>query len=119
MKSVVSLVALFCLFAGAAAGAGALHGIVHDPQHRPIPGAEIVIGHQTLQSDANGEFQVDNIPEGSYRVTVSAAGFKNLLQTVTVGAGKSPVIHLQLEIAQHSETIEVPGAAGKLQTQTS
>ena len=119
MKSVVSLVALVCLFAGAAAGAGSLQGIVHDPQHRPIPGAEIVIGHQTLQSDANGEFQVENIPEGSYRVTVSATGFKTLQQTLTVGAGRSPVIHLQLEIAQHSETIEVPGAAGKLQTQTS
>ena len=121
MKSVYLLV--FCLRVCAATGV--LQGIVHDPQHRPIPGAEIVIGsealsfRQTIQSDSNGQFRMDNIPEGSYRATVSAKGFQTLQQYVVVTAGKSPVVHLQLEIARLSAAIEVSGAAGKLDTQTS
>ena len=109
MKAVITLLLVSCLPACAAA-TGTLQGIVHDPQHRPIPGAELVIHGQTLKSDANGEFRLDNIPEGSYQVTVSAQGFQPLQQTLTVTAGKSPVVHLQLEIAQLSETIEVAGA---------
>jgi len=101
------------------AATGTLQGIVHDPQHRPIPGAEVAIRGQTVISDANGEFRLDNIPEGSYQVTVAAQGFQTLQQSLTVAAGKSPVVHLQLEIGQLSETIEVAGAASKLKTQTS
>jgi outer membrane receptor protein involved in Fe transport len=107
------------------AATGTLQGIVHDPQHRPIPGAQVVIQSRgaplskTTQSDANGEFRLDNVPEGSYQVTVSAQGFQALRQTLTVAAAKSPIVHLQLEIAARSEAIEVTGAASKLQAQTS
>ena len=115
MKALITFLVVSCL--PVCAATGTLKGIVHDPQHRPIPGAEIVIRGQTMVSDGNGEFRLDNIPEGSYPVTVSAQGFQTLQQTVTVTAGKSPVVHLQLEIASLSETIEVP--ASKLQAQTS
>ena len=118
MKALISFLILSCLLVCAAA-AGALQGIVHDPQHRPIPGAQIIINGQVLKSDANGEFRLDNVPEGSYQATVSAQGFQTLQKALAVTAGKSPVVHLQLEIAQLSETIEVAGAASKLKTQTS
>jgi hypothetical protein len=41
---------------------GALRGIVHDPQHRPLPHAQVVLHGgstvtKTVMSDANGEFQ--------------------------------------------------------------
>jgi outer membrane receptor protein involved in Fe transport len=101
------------------AATGTFQGIVHDPQHRPIQDAAVIVNGQTLKSGANGEFRLDNIPEGSYQVTVSAQGFQTLQQALTVTAGKSPIIHLQLEIAQLSETVEVTGAASKLKTQTS
>jgi outer membrane receptor protein involved in Fe transport len=117
MKALITLVFVCCLPVWAATGN--LQGIVHDPQHRPIAGAEIVIRGQTIRSDANGEFRLDNILEGSYPVTVSALGFQVLRQVVTVTAGKSPVVHLQLEIAQISASIEVTGAESRLQVQTS
>jgi len=106
-------------------GTGVLAGIVHDPQHRPVPHAQItVLGggpafSKSMQSDANGEFRLSDIPEGSYQVTVSAQGFKTLQQTVSVTAGKAPVAHFQLEIAELSAEIEVSGAASRLKTQTS
>ncbi|HTQ57407.1 MAG TPA: TonB-dependent receptor [Bryobacteraceae bacterium] len=96
--------------------AAVLEGIVHDPQHRPIAGARVVVeGHSPLQSDANGEFKLENIPAGTYEVTVTAPGFDTLHQTVST---KTSVIHLQLEIAGISQAIEVSGTASKLSTQT-
>jgi outer membrane receptor protein involved in Fe transport len=114
-----NFILLFLLLLPAYAATSSLQGIVHDPQHRPIPNAQISIGGQTVTSDANGEFRFDNLPNGIYQATVSAPGFQTLQRTLTVTAGKSPVVHLQMEIGQVSETVEVSGAASKLQTQTS
>ena len=74
---------------------------------------------KTIASDANGEFQVNDIPEGAYTVTVSAPGFQSLARQVTVTAGKEPVLHLQLEVAGVNASVEVSGAMSRLNTQTS
>ena len=65
-----------------AADPGTVRGIVHDSQHRPIENATVTVHGQSAgglskaaQSDANGEFEVDGVPEGDYFVTVSAPGF--------------------------------------------
>ncbi len=117
MKALILFFALSCLTAYAVTGT--VHGVVHDPQHRPIPGAEVTIGKQSVRCDANGEFHLDNVPEGRYPAMVSAQGFETLRRTVAVSAVKSPIMHLQLEVAALSESIEVNGAASKLKTQTS
>ena len=109
---------LFCLCVLPALGAD-LRGIVHDPQHRPIVGAQVTVHGTTIASDANGEFQISNIPEGAYTVTVSAPGFQSLARQVTVTAGKEPVLHLQLEVAGVNASVEVSGAMSRLNTQTS
>ncbi|MGP8246106.1 MAG: TonB-dependent receptor domain-containing protein [Bryobacteraceae bacterium] len=108
-----------------AAGNGTLRGVVHDPQHRPLPGAQVVIQGpgstltKTVASDANGEFQVSGLAEGVYTVAVSAQGFRLLEQQVNVRAGNGPVLHLQLELAAINESVEVSGAASRLDTQVS
>ena len=52
------------------AATGNVRGVVHDPQHRPLPGAQVVLHDaaitKTIQSDANGEFQISDVPEGAY-----------------------------------------------------
>jgi len=104
---------------------GTLKGIVHDPQHRPVPGAQVQIrgrdsgASRSLQANSNGEFEVDDLPEGIYQITVSAVGMQSLEQQATVTAGKIPVVHFQLELAEVHQAIEVSGAASKLSVQTS
>ena len=118
---------LFVLLSGVtwATGFGSVRGVVHDPQHRPVPGAQVLIrgrdpaGTRTLQANANGEFQLDDLPEGTYQITVSAPGLQSLEQQATVTAGKAPVLHFQLELAEVHQAIEVSSAASKLNTQTS
>ncbi len=118
------IVACF-LIVPARAATGDLRGIVHDPQHRPLAGAQVVLrsssvtGNKSAQSDANGEFQINDLPEGAYTVVVSAQGFRPLEQQVTVTAGKTPVLHLQLELEAVNTTVDVSGASSKLNTQVS
>ncbi len=118
---------LFIVFVCTAwsADPGTVRGIVHDSQHRPVDTANVIVHGQlggwskTAQSNANGEFDVDDVPEGDYVVTVSAPGFTAVDQAVKVTSGKNPVLHLQLEVASVQQSVEVSAAESKLNVQTS
>ena len=80
---VVLAAASACVMLCFAATAGAtvlatMRGVVHDPSHRPISGAHIEIAAVTsqfrteLQSDAQGAFEINSLPVGEYRITVTA-----------------------------------------------
>ena len=69
MKNIHGKLIVFSLMTicAQAASIGTLRGIVHDPQHRPLPGAQVVVRGsppKSVVTDMNGEFQVD-MPEGS------------------------------------------------------
>lgn len=102
-----------------------VRGIVHDPTHRPIPGAQVTLRAlatgwtQTAQSNGDGEFQFDAVPVGDYEVSVSTPNFAPSQQQITVTSGKAPIFHFQLEIAGLKQTVEVSGAVSRLITQSS
>jgi outer membrane receptor protein involved in Fe transport len=106
-----------------AVNAATVRGIVHDPQHRPVSGAQVTLQNNTVTktaaSNADGEFEFDNVPEGTYTMDISAAGFSPSSHQLTVVASRTPVEHVQLELAAVSSSIEVSGAASRLNTQTS
>jgi hypothetical protein len=95
---------------------GTVRGVVHDPQHRPIQGANITIKAQDSdwaqmqKSDDNGEFEFNAVPVGNYTVTVSVEGFRLMQQAVIVESGTSPVLHMELALAGVNETTVVSGA---------
>jgi hypothetical protein len=94
---------------------GSVHGVVHDPQHRPIPGAHLTLKAQnsdwtqSQDSDDNGEFQFNSVPMGNYTVTVSTPGFQVMQQEVIVQSETSPVLHFKLALAGVKETVSVSG----------
>ena len=107
------LVAVFSVCPALANIFGTVRGIVHDAQHRPVPGSTAVLkaenSHftQTTQSDAEGEFHFDNVPLGQYSVTVSKDGFAPQQQRITVLSGTAPILHLELQLATQSQSITV------------
>ncbi len=107
------------------AATGSVRGIVHDPQHRPVPGAQVVLHGpnatetKTVQSAGNGEFQINGVPEGAYTLDVSAQGFRTLEQQVVVTADKAPILHFRLELAPLNSSVEVSAANSRLNPQTS
>jgi hypothetical protein len=94
-----------------------VHGVVHDPQHRPITNAKVRLQAAasafTLQTVSNGDgaFELPQTPLGVYRLSVSAAGFANVTETVKVASDTNPVLHLMLPIAPAEQTVMVQGMA--------
>lgn len=103
---------------------GTVRGIVHDPQHRPIGGALVVLRaatsawSQTTHSDANGEFTFNAVPIGDYSITVSASGFEPARQNLTVVSSSSPVLHFPLNLASVKTTATVSAQAEAVNIQS-
>jgi Carboxypeptidase regulatory-like domain/TonB-dependent Receptor Plug Domain len=94
---------------------GNVRGIVHDPQHRPIQGAQVTLKAQTSDwtesqtSNSSGEFEFHSVPIGTYSVTVSSKGFAEMQQDVIVLSDTSPVVHFKLAVAGTKEEVVVSG----------
>jgi outer membrane cobalamin receptor len=94
---------------------GSVRGIVHDPQHRPVQGAMVMLRAKSSEwalnttTNANGEFQFNAVPIGDYSVRVANPGFAQTEQGVVVQSGTQPVLHFQLNVAGAQETINVTG----------
>jgi hypothetical protein len=97
---------------------GQVQGIVHDPQHRPVRGAEVTIrsAHsdfvQTAKTDQNGAFSLPMVPLGDYIVTVTEAGFNSLQRSLTLASNTSPLLHFELQVGSVRQAVTVTSQAG-------
>ena len=116
MRRIALLFVFACLFPGQRAHAtvfGQVEGIVHDPQHRPIAGAQIVLKSansdfvREIQTNADGDFHITAVPAGDYLVTISQQGFRSLKQQITVASNASPILHFELELASVEQSAVV------------
>ncbi len=96
---------------------GTVQGIVHDPEHRPIPGAHIDL--QALHSDLilhatsnqEGAFSFPSVALGDYTLTVSKPGFETQQQTYTLASDTSPMLHFALQLGTVHQTVSVQSIA--------
>src|SRR5205085_10179077 len=107
-----------------AAVVSSVRGIIHDPQHRPVEGAMVMIHAKasdwsaTANSDANGNFTFAAVPVGEYSVTIAALGFEQSAQDVVVISGTQPVLHFALNVAGGRETVNVTATSESAPTDT-
>jgi len=103
---------------------GSLRGIVHDPQHRPIAAAEVVLKAknsdytQKTETDAQGQFHFDAVPLGEYGVTASNPDFTTAEQSVTVLSGTAPILHIPLSLLTQTQTVTVSADAAPGQVES-
>jgi outer membrane cobalamin receptor len=101
------------------ADAGILRGIVHDPQHRPVDGATVLLQSDTSQwkitavTDADGNFILTNVPVGKYKLDVSHSGFQDFTLAIQIESGSAPVVHCQLALASVNQQVVVSTAASE------
>jgi hypothetical protein len=94
---------------------GAVRGVVHDPQHRPVQDAMVMLRAKysdwtkSITTDATGQFQINAVPLGEYSISVASQGFAQTAQDVTVISGSVPVVHFQLQVASANEKVIVTG----------
>src|SRR6266852_8079993 len=98
-KVLMRRVLMFIIFVLPLAGAslatvfGTVRGIVHDPQHRPVSGIQVILKAKASEfnlearTDDAGQFHFDAVPLGEYTVAVSDANLVADTQSVAVLSG--------------------------------
>jgi hypothetical protein len=103
---------------------GTVRGIVHDPQHRPVPDVQVILKAKasaftlTTQTDLNGEFHFDAVPVAEYTITVSKTALVTEEQAATVLSGTAPILHFELQLASQTQSITVSAEAAPAQTES-
>lgn len=122
------LVSLFVLLLAVAAMAqiqnGQFAGTVTDPSGAAVANARVTITNQgtglsvNATSNAAGAYQVSELPPGSYKITIEAAGFKTFSDVgVTLNAGSTAHVDAKMTLGQTREVVEVTGEASQVNTE--
>ena len=123
--AVLALLALTCS-AFAQVTNGQLTGTVSDPSGAAIANATVTVTNSakafntSTTSNASGNYTVREIPVGTYKVTVEAAGFKTVTNTgVQVNVGPIGHVDAKMSVGQKTEIVEVTGALAQVNTEDS
>jgi hypothetical protein len=101
-------------------GSGTVRGTVVDPSGALVKTATVVIENpvtqysRSTQTDAQGNFEFDNVPFNNYHATASAAGFTPVHQDFNIRSSVPVEAKLALKIAGASETVTVSETGGDL-----
>ena len=120
---VLSFAALFAVASPAQNSRGSLRGVVQDASGARIASAKVEVqgvGSATERSavtEDRGEFRVDDLLPGTYRVTVSAAGFAQATAEITVAVSSVRDITVTMKASAAPETVSVQGQTSSITTQ--
>ena len=101
-------------------------GIISDSSGKVIPGVPVTLTQTDTRTphngvtDAQGRFQVGNLPPGPYTFEVKSPGFKDYRQTgIILEVGRTSEINVSLSVGSVTETIEVAADASMVETKDS
>ncbi len=105
---------------------GSLSGTVSDPSGAVLAGADVTIEkldtHETrrIASSSSGLYSAPNLTPGTYRLTVSKAGFSTLTRTgIEIEVGASVVVDVPMTIGASEQKVEVTGEASVIEAASS
>ena len=101
-----------------------IQGRVTDSSHAAVPGVEVMItsdltgAQRSATTDDSGSFSFTGLaPAGSYEVTAHKSGFAEAkLSDITLEAGATAQLALELSVAGGETTVMVTGTAGEVRT---
>jgi Carboxypeptidase regulatory-like domain len=109
---------LFAMTGYAQSGGSTVRGIVKDPQGNVVSGATVTLTDpdrnfsRTQPTNQDGAYVFSAIPPGTYKLEVTATGFKTASASGLVALVDTPTVRdVQLEIGAVSETVDVTSAA--------
>ena len=112
------VITLFAVTSFAQAGGTTVRGTVKDPQGNLVSGATVTLTDparnftRTQQTNQDGAYVFNAIPPGTFRLDVSAPGFKTASASGLVALVDTPTVRdVQLEIGAVSETVDVTSTA--------
>jgi len=102
---------------------GDVIGTVTDQSNAVVANATVNLSSSEMgvsekaTSSTTGLFRFSLLKPGNYKIVVEQAGFRRVVQNVTVAIGSVTTANVQLQVGQGTETIEVTGAAPLIQTE--
>jgi hypothetical protein len=119
-----SLLTLTTSLAFGQAISGNLVGTISDQTGAVVPTAEVTatnVGTKAsvvTHANSTGEYRFENLPVGSYKITVKAPGFRTFVEDADVELNKTGTRNASIIPGAASETVEVTGAAPVIDTTT-
>jgi outer membrane receptor protein involved in Fe transport len=102
---------------------GRIAGVVTDPQGAAVPGAKIRVTnvstnvHWDVVSNADGAYQVLDVPIGNYKVTVEREGFaKTVTDAQALEINQTLRVDIRMKVGALSETVSVEAQAAQVET---
>lgn len=82
-----------------------IKGKVTDSKGEPVIGATVILNYQSRNQivDKDGAFTFNNIPEGTYTLTLTSVGYKSLKKEITV---KGPEVQIDLLMQEDNLQLE-------------
>jgi hypothetical protein len=112
---------LGCLLASTALFAqkitGDIEGNVTDSSGAVVPRASVTATNvdtglvRTANTSGSGNYRINDLAIGNYKITAEAAGFKTVVRAATIQAGALTHADFSLTVGQRTETVEVEGTA--------
>lgn len=129
MNRAISIFSVLILFLAASTAAqvntGSISGTVTDTSGSAVIGATITATsnatseQHTTQSGDIGQFTLQGLNPGVYKVTVSSSGFNTFSTTVEIVVGTASTVNAKLEVGSSTTTVEVTASYGtEVNTQT-
>jgi hypothetical protein len=122
----ITFVLVEAVMLGAQTFRGAIDGTVTDPSGAVVPNAQVQtteiatsVNHNTVTT-ADGQFSIQDLPLGAYRINVAAPGFATYIANdASVTAGSIYTLAVKLSLGQKSSFLEVRAAAVTVDSTTS
>ena len=108
-----SVLLMLLAFAGTAAAADGIGGVVRDGQQRVVADATVTVQTSaravvaTTTTGADGRFTLANVPDGTYLVVVTKGAFAEARAAVAVKSGASGPLDVTLEVAGITDEVTV------------
>ena len=105
---------------------GSISGTVTDPSGSAVPGADVVLTNvqtsqtRQLRAQQDGDFVFAQLLPGTFRLQVSAIGFRKYEQNDIVLTATERVVvgMVELQVGDVSQTVEVQAQSARLQTES-
>jgi hypothetical protein len=101
-----------------------LHGVVLDPQHKPISNATVVLtatetgATRYIVTNSDGLYEAPTVASGTYTISVAVPGFAPLSQTLTLEVGQNLDLDFHLQVASVAQSVSVQGGAVAMDSTT-
>src|SRR5579872_4105128 len=112
----LAAVLLLSLCATAQQATGTVKGVLADDSGAVIPAANVsLVGNgatKTAQSQSDGSYTFTGVAPGQYNVTITFPGFAPFTKAVTVSAGGTIQVPIQLAVRAEKQEVTVADQAG-------